>query len=116
MAWVNGASFFSKRFKWSAFRISQDRGEGIIIHGTRQWTDYQASGEIMLHLGNYGGFAVRVQGLRRYYGARVTREGQMQIVRVRDEETKILAQRPFKSNSENRFLCVSAQRATRSAS
>ncbi|MCA1510411.1 ADP-ribosylglycohydrolase family protein [Bradyrhizobium sp. NBAIM01] len=100
MAWVNGTSFFSKRFKWAAFRISQDRGEGIIIHGTRQWTDYQASGDVMLHLGNYGGIAIRVQSLRRYYGGRVTREGNMQIVRVRDEQTKILAETPFKIEFE----------------
>ena len=89
MSWVNGASFFSKRFP-QAFRIAQNRGEGIIIHGTRQWTDYQASGDVMLHLGNYGGLAVRAQGLRRYYGARVTRDGKMQIVRVRDDDTMVL--------------------------
>ncbi|MDB5523051.1 MAG: ADP-ribosylglycohydrolase family protein [Rhizobium sp.] len=99
MSWVNGASFFSKRFP-QAFRISQNRGEGIIIHGTRQWTDYQASGDVMMHLGNYGGMAVRAQGLRRYYGARVTRDGQMQIVRVRDEDTKVLAETAFKTEFE----------------
>jgi ADP-ribosylglycohydrolase len=99
MSWVNGASFFSKRFP-QAFRIAQNRGEGIIIHGTRQWTDYQASGDVMLHLGNYGGLAVRAQGLRRYYGARVTRDGRMQIVRVRDEDTKVLAETPFKTEFE----------------
>jgi ADP-ribosylglycohydrolase len=99
MAWVNGASFFSKRFP-SAFRIAQNRGEGIIIHGTRQWTDYQASGNVMMHLGNYGGLAIRAQGLRRYYGARVTRDGKMQIVRVRDDETKVLAEAPFNTEFE----------------
>lgn len=99
MAWVNGASFFSKRFP-AAFRIAQNRGEGIIIHGTRQWTDYQASGQVMIHLGNYGGLAVRAQGLRRYYGARVTRDGKMQIVRVRDEDTKVLAETEFKTEFE----------------
>jgi ADP-ribosylglycohydrolase len=99
MSWVNGASFFSKRFP-AAFRISQNRGEGIIIHGTRQWTDYQASAEVMLHLGNYGGLAVRAQGLRRYYGARVTRDGKMQIVRVRDGDTKVLAETAFKTEFE----------------
>jgi ADP-ribosylglycohydrolase len=109
MAWVNGTSFFSKRFP-SAFRIAQNRGEGIIIHGTRQWTDYQAEGNIMLHLGNYGGFAIRVQGLRRYYGARVTRDGKMQIVRVRDDETKVLAETDFKTEFEtNIAMRVSAQ-------
>ncbi|TCR87934.1 ADP-ribosylglycohydrolase family protein [Rhizobium sp. BK376] len=99
MSWVNGASFFSKRFP-AAFRIAQNSGEGIIIHGTRQWTDYQAAGNVMLHLGNYGGLAIRAQGLRRYYGARVTRDGRMQIVRVRDEDTKVLAETAFNTEFE----------------
>jgi hypothetical protein len=99
MSWVNGASFFSKRFP-AAFRISQDVGEGIIIHGTRQWNDYQVRGDLMLHLGNYGGLAVRAQGLRRYYGGRVTRDGKMQIVRVRDEDVTVLAEAPFNTKFE----------------
>jgi hypothetical protein len=111
MAWVNGASFFSKRFP-AAFRIAQNRGEGIIIHGTRQWADYQASGQVMIHLGNYGGLAIRAQGLRRYYGARVTRDGKMQIVKVRDEETKVLAETAFKTEFDKHIaMKVSAQGA-----
>jgi hypothetical protein len=112
MAWVNGASFFSKRFP-SAFRIAQNEGEGIIIHGTRQWTDYQASGDVMMHLGNYGGLAIRAQGLRRYYGARVTRDGKMQIVKVRDEETSVLAETAFKTEFEKNIAMKVTARGTR---
>jgi hypothetical protein len=115
MSWVNGASFFSKRFP-QAFRIAQNSGEGIIIHGTRQWTDYQASGDVMMHLGNYGGMAVRAQGLRRYYGGRVTRDGKMQIVRVRDEDTKVLAETAFDGVRKADLDEVSRLGATRSPS
>jgi ADP-ribosylglycohydrolase len=94
MSWVNGVSFFSKRFPPS-FRISQDRGEGLIIHGTRQWTDYAVSAEIVVHLGNYGGVVVRAQGLRRYCAVRLNRTGTLEIVRVRDDETRVLASMPF---------------------
>lgn len=94
MAWVNGVDFYSKRFPPS-FRISQNRGEGLIAHGTRQWTDYQLKSEIVIHLGNYGGLALRVQGLRRYYGVRLTREGKLQIVRVKDDDVKVLAEVDF---------------------
>jgi len=94
MAWVNGVSFFSKRFPPS-FRISQGRDEGIIIHGTRQWTDYTVSTEIVIHLGNYGGVAARVQGLRRYYAIRATRDGKLQIIRQRDEQTTVLAETSY---------------------
>jgi hypothetical protein len=112
MSWVNGASFFSKRFP-QAFRIAQNVGEGIIIHGTRQWTDYEASGDVMMHLGNYGGMAVRAQGLRRFYGARVTRDGKMQIVRVRDEDTKVLAETDFKTEFETPIAMKVAAKGNR---
>jgi ADP-ribosylglycohydrolase len=102
MSWVNGVSFFSKRFPPS-FRISQDRGEGLIIHGTRQWKDYAVEAEIVVHLGNYGGLAVRAQGLRRYYGVRVNRAGSLEIVRVRDDETTILATTPFHLTFESKL-------------
>ena len=93
-AWVNGVSFFSKRFPPS-FRISQDRGEGLILHGTRQWTDYRLDTEIVIHLGEYGGVSVRAQGLRRRYDVRLTRQGEMQIVRVRDDDVEVLDSTPF---------------------
>ncbi|MEO7224266.1 MAG: hypothetical protein ABIY37_17495 [Devosia sp.] len=85
---------FSKRFAPSLC-ISQNRGEGLISHGTRQWTDYEVRADVVVHLGNYAGVALRVQGLRRYYGVHVTREGKLQIVRVRDDETKVLVETPF---------------------
>jgi ADP-ribosylglycohydrolase len=99
MAWVNGVSFFSKRFPPS-FRISQGRGEGLILTGTREWKDYAVESRIVVHLGNYGGIAVRAQGLKRYYGVRVTRAGQLEIVRVRDEASEVLASTPFKLEFE----------------
>ena len=99
MSWVNAVSFFSKRFPQS-FRISQDEGEGIIIHGTRQWTDYVVRSRITIHLGDYGGVAVRVQGLRRYYGVRLTRAGQLELVRVRDDDVVVLASVPMKLEFE----------------
>ena len=94
MAWVNGASLFSKRYP-PDFRISQDKGEGIILTGTRQWTDYKVASDVTLNLGTYGSIAVRAQGLRRYYAARLVREGSLQIVKVRDEVTTVLAEVPF---------------------
>jgi ADP-ribosylglycohydrolase len=105
MAWVNGVDFFSKRFPQS-FRISQNSGEGLIAHGTRQWTDYQVGADVIIHLGNYGGVALRVQGLRRYYGVRITREGKLQIVRVRDDEMAVLAETPLALTFENRLPVV----------
>lgn len=102
MAWVNGVDFFSKRFPPS-FRISQSRDEGMVSHGTRQWTDYALKSDIMVHLGNYGGVALRVQGLRRYYGVRATRNNTLEIVRVRDDEVKVLASTAFAFDFETKL-------------
>ncbi|MGO1074409.1 ADP-ribosylglycohydrolase family protein [Inquilinus sp. CA228] len=101
-AWVNGVSFFSKRFPPS-FRISQDRGEGIIIHGTRQWTDYRVAADVMIHLGREAGVAVRVQGLRRYYAALLSRDGMLRLVRQRDEERTVLAETAFAWSLERSY-------------
>ena len=98
-SWVNAVSVFSKRFPPS-FRIAQDRGEGIIIHGTRAWIDYTVRSVITVHLGDYGGVAVRVQGLRRYYAVRLTRAGQVELVRVRDDTTIVLASAPMELEFE----------------
>lgn len=116
-AWVSGVSFFSKRFP-PDFRISQDHGEGIVIHGTRQWTDYRVASDIVLHLGDYVGLAARVQGLRRYYAARLTRSGAFQIVRVRDDDTVVLAETPFPVHFEKTIctaISVQGQNITVSA-
>jgi hypothetical protein len=43
-------------------------------------------------LGEYGGIAVRAQGLRRYYAARLTRSGKLQIVLRKDEELQVLSE------------------------
>jgi ADP-ribosylglycohydrolase len=101
-AWVNGVSVFSTWFP-SSFRISQDRGEGLIIHGTRQWTDYQLDTEAVIHLCTYGGVSVRVQGLRRRYDVRLTRAGGLEILRVRDDDVEVLASTPFPLQFETRL-------------
>lgn len=99
-AWINSVSIFSKNFP-TAFRISQSVGEGIIIHGTRHWTDYSASARITVHLGKEGGLAFRVQGLRRYYALLLNRDGTLRLVKTRDGERTVLAERPFEWSLES---------------
>jgi ADP-ribosylglycohydrolase len=93
-AWVNGVSHFAKTFR-EAFRISQDRGEGMIIHGTRDWTDYRVMADLTVHLADHAGLGLRVQGLRRYYGVLLLRPNTLAIVRVYDGARTILAETPF---------------------
>lgn len=115
LAWVNGVSLFSKRFP-PDFRISQDVGEGMILHGTRDWTDYRVMSDVTLHLGTYGGLVIRAQGLRRYYAARVLRDGRFQIIAVKDETTTVLAETALAVRLETAIaLTVRAQGQTLTA-
>jgi len=102
LAWINSVSIFSKNFP-AAFRISQSVGEGIIIHGTRQWSDYIVSSSIVIHLGHEGGLAVRVQGLRRYYAMLLSRDGYLRLIKVRDGKRTVLAEKAYSWNLEQSY-------------
>lgn len=92
-AWVNTANLFSRQFRQD-FRISHESGEGMILQGARDWTDYVVEADMTLHLGVYGGLVIRAQGQRRFYAARVTRAGDLVLVRRRDDEDVVLASTP----------------------
>ncbi len=99
-AWVNNVSFFSKNFR-SAFRISQDRGSGIIVCGARDWTDYRVASDVAVHLGSGAGLAARVQGLRRYYALQLEAGNKARLVKVRDNSRTILAEAPCRWTLED---------------
>jgi ADP-ribosylglycohydrolase len=92
-SWVNNVSSFGDNFH-STFRISQDRGSGIIIHGTREWTDYRVSSAVTVHLGASAGLAARVQGLRRYYALLLEADERVRLVKIRDDARIVLAEVP----------------------
>ena len=104
-AWVNGASFFSKHFQQD-MRISQARGRGMILQGTADWTDVRIETDMMWHLGPDAGLVFRARGLRRHYTARLTRGGMLQLVRQRDDVTKVLAETPCDIPFETVFKLV----------
>ena len=79
----------------AGIRMSRDRGEGLIIHGARQWKDYRVSTRLTVHLGRYAGLAARVRGLRRFYAARLCRTGRFEFLRVLDDDRVVLASTPL---------------------
>lgn len=93
-AWANAVSHFSSGFR-QAFRISQDRAEGMIIHGGRGWSSYRVETALTVHLAQYAGVGVRVQGLRRYYAALLVRPGLVRLIRAYDDSIVTLAEAPF---------------------
>jgi hypothetical protein len=97
-AWVNGVDQFEERWWGDAYRLVQNSGRGLLMQGSREWTDYQVRGSLTLHLAEAAGLAARVQGMRRYY-ALLLRRGQVgggkaQLVKALDGDT-ILAETDF---------------------
>jgi hypothetical protein len=91
-AWVNGVDEF---VSWAeAYRLIQNEGRGLLIHGTRAWTDYRVSAVITPHMVKATGLAARVQGMRRYYALLLCNDGKARLVKALDGET-ILAEKDF---------------------
>ena len=94
-AWVNGVDDF-----WSfqePIRLMQNSGIGLLIQGSREWTDYAATADITPHLAKSAGLAVRVQGMRRFYAVRLARDGlntTLQLIKMLNEVT-VLAETSF---------------------
>jgi hypothetical protein len=91
--WVNAADFFEDGFD-EAFRVIQNRGRGLVITGTREWTDYSVQASITPHLAKAFGLAVRVQGLERYYGLLLSNQNTIKLIKRLDGEL-VLAEKPF---------------------
>jgi hypothetical protein len=69
-----------------SFRLVQNRGSGMLIQGTRDWTDYRVSAAVATNLASSLGIAARVRGLRRYYGLTLLSDGKVRLVKMLDEE------------------------------
>jgi hypothetical protein len=91
-AWVRGVDRWGDWWP-ETYRLIQDRGTGLLIQGTREWTDYEVSAAIVPETVAAAGLAARVQGLRRYY-ALLLRPDRAQLVRELDGTT-VLAEAPL---------------------
>lgn len=91
--WVNAADHFTDEFG-EAFRVIQNRGRGLVITGTREWTDYSVQAEITPHLVNAFGLAARVQGQERYYALLLTEQKKVKLVKRLDGEV-VLAEKSY---------------------
>jgi hypothetical protein len=89
-AWINGIDEYNPRFP-EAFRLVQNEGCGLLMQGTREWTDYEVGTQVTPHMVKSCGVGARVQGMRRYYGLMLGPEGKAQLVKALDGVT-ILAE------------------------
>jgi hypothetical protein len=92
-AWVNGVDVWHERWP-EPYRLVQNSGRGLVIQGTREWTDYQVSAAITPHMVKAAGIAARVQGMRRYYALLLCNDGKARLIKALDGDT-VLAEADF---------------------
>ncbi|EOO00292.1 putative adp-ribosylation crystallin j1 protein [Phaeoacremonium minimum UCRPA7] len=109
-AWVQGVDLFH-RWMSSSISIAQNRGEGILIHGTREWTDYKiVASSFIINIGQPAGVAIRVQGLNRWYAVLFVEGGKLALVKALDERRIELATTDFKWKVDTPYeMAVSAE-------
>jgi ADP-ribosylglycohydrolase len=81
-AWVRGVDHWDDHWP-EPFRLIQDRGRGLLIQGTRDWTDYEVRASVVPETVAAAGIAARVQGMRRYYALLLWRD-RVRLVRELD--------------------------------
>ncbi len=89
-AWVQGVDHYDQT-PYEEYRAIQDEGRGLLIQGTREWTNYKVSATVTSHLIAACGVGIRVQGMRRYYGLLLVRGGKARLVKALDGE-RVLAE------------------------
>jgi hypothetical protein len=92
-AWVNGVDQLSE---WAPepYRLIQNHGRGLLIQGTREWTDYRVSADVTPHMVKAAGIAARVQGMRRFYALLLCNDGKVRLIKALDGDT-VLAETDF---------------------
>lgn len=81
-AWTNGVSHLHTGDH--EHRLIQNEGTGLLIQGTREWTDYTVSADVTPHMVASAGIAARVQGMRRYYALLLCAGGTVRLTKALD--------------------------------
>ena len=100
-AWINAVDHVGTRWE-SAFHLSQDRGTGLFIQGSRDWQNYTVQAAIMSDPAKSFGLAARVQGLTRYYALVLGPSQALRLLRNYDS-VELLAEVPFTWHWHQRY-------------
>ena len=94
-AWINGLDTRERLTEldfWpETYRLIQNVGRGLFMHGTRDWTDYQVTATMTPHMCNAGGLGVRAQGMKRYYALLVSTD-KTRLVSTLEGKDTVLAE------------------------
>ena len=88
MAWVDGVDQVAPRAD-EYVRLMQNRGRGLFITGTREWTDYAVQATVTPHMVASAGIAARVQGMRRFYALVLEPNNQVKLIKALDGDTTL---------------------------
>lgn len=104
-AWTPGADQVGEcgDVPGAVYRVVHNRGTGLAIQGTREWTDYQVCAAVTPHMAASAGIAARVQGLRRYYALVLVQGDRLRLVKRYEAETATLAEAPFPWTLDRRY-------------
>lgn len=83
LAWVDAVDQYGRHWP-EAFRLSHNRGRGLLTQGTHEWRNYTVSATITPHLTKAAGIAARVQGLYRYYALLLCDDQTLRLVKALD--------------------------------
>jgi hypothetical protein len=100
-AWINAFDHVGTRWA-SAFHLSQNRGTGLFIQGSREWQNYTVQAAIISDPAKSFGLAARVQGLTRYYALILAPNQTLQLVRNYDS-VEVLAEVPCSWSWSQRY-------------
>jgi hypothetical protein len=100
-AWINAVDHVGTRWA-SAFHLSQNRGTGLFIQGSRDWRSYTVQSAIMSDPAKSFGLAARVQGLSRYYALMLGPNQVLRLIRNYDG-IQVLAEVPYSWNWSERY-------------
>jgi hypothetical protein len=94
-AWVNAVDEF--QVDWVlpgnfTYRIIQNEGTGMVMHGTSDWQGYEVSAPVFPHLANRVGLAAAVRGLRQYVAIVLDTDKRIRLIRQNDDELVVLAE------------------------
>lgn len=90
-AWVQACD--NAAFGWdSPIRMMSNAQMGMMMHGEQTWSCYTAQATITPNLARSFGIAVCVQGLRRAYQLTLANDGKARLIKVRDDERRVLAE------------------------
>ena len=81
--------------RWTEpYRLIQNEGRGLIMQGTREWSDYEVEADITPWLMDAGGIAARVQGVKRFYTLQMVKGKKVRLVKALDGDT-VLGEKDF---------------------